>query len=233
MFYKFCTPSRTIRFAFYSCAGVALVRTDRARRRCMLLSIICDSHWPAFLNKGPFASTIAIQEFKKQFRAKSGVAWEERKGMVARKGGCFILAVGLLLLLMFASGKYTWLGRHFNAIGMLDTGWFQRVTERDFSGEDEEKEEKPSSSENTEEKGKEPAVVAECSLSMPLQVSRLRKPRKSCPWRLYLRNFANSFSTPGRKSSQVHSMLHCWYFCLSAWLTLRCHLWTMMRTNYR
>ncbi|PFH54702.1 hypothetical protein AMATHDRAFT_52452 [Amanita thiersii Skay4041] len=45
--------------------------------------------------KGPFTSQIAVTEFKKQFRSKTGVAWEQRVGMTARKG------------------KYVWLERDF------------------------------------------------------------------------------------------------------------------------
>ncbi|KAG1865517.1 poly polymerase catalytic domain-containing protein [Suillus subalutaceus] len=45
--------------------------------------------------KGPWPSSSAIIEFKKQFKSKSGVAWPQRFGMVAAKG------------------KYTWLERVF------------------------------------------------------------------------------------------------------------------------
>ncbi|KIJ68826.1 hypothetical protein HYDPIDRAFT_147452 [Hydnomerulius pinastri MD-312] len=45
--------------------------------------------------KGPWSSSMAVNEFKKQFRAKTGVAWEQRHGMTAGKG------------------KYTWLERSF------------------------------------------------------------------------------------------------------------------------
>ncbi|KAG2129775.1 poly polymerase catalytic domain-containing protein [Suillus clintonianus] len=45
--------------------------------------------------KGPWPSVSAINEFKKQFKSKSGVAWPQRFGMVAAKG------------------KYTWLERAF------------------------------------------------------------------------------------------------------------------------
>ncbi|CAL1697247.1 unnamed protein product [Somion occarium] len=36
--------------------------------------------------KGPFAASLAVSEFKKQFKAKAGVNWEQRHGMVPRKG---------------------------------------------------------------------------------------------------------------------------------------------------
>ncbi|KIY45292.1 PARP-domain-containing protein, partial [Fistulina hepatica ATCC 64428] len=49
-----------------------------------------------FKARGPFPSEVAIGEFKKQFRAKTSVAWEMRVGMVAKKG------------------KYTWLERDFS-----------------------------------------------------------------------------------------------------------------------
>ncbi|CUA75523.1 poly [Rhizoctonia solani] len=47
--------------------------------------------------KGPFAAKQAIQEFKKQFKSKTGANWEDRKTMVPKKG------------------KYTWLERDFEA----------------------------------------------------------------------------------------------------------------------
>ncbi|KAJ7642302.1 PARP-domain-containing protein [Mycena rosella] len=45
--------------------------------------------------KGPFPGPKAILEFKKQFKAKAAVNWEDRVGMIAR------------------SGKYTWLERDY------------------------------------------------------------------------------------------------------------------------
>ncbi|KAL4247742.1 Poly [ADP-ribose] polymerase [Abortiporus biennis] len=45
--------------------------------------------------KGPFPSSAAVSEFKKQFKAKTATDWENRHGMVAKKG------------------KYTWLERDF------------------------------------------------------------------------------------------------------------------------
>ncbi|KAI0063109.1 PARP-domain-containing protein [Artomyces pyxidatus] len=45
--------------------------------------------------KGPFSASQAVNEFKKQFKAKAGTAWEQRKSMVAKKG------------------KYMWLERVF------------------------------------------------------------------------------------------------------------------------
>ncbi|KAF9229724.1 PARP-domain-containing protein [Gyrodon lividus] len=45
--------------------------------------------------KGPWPSSTAVNEFKKQFRSKTGVAWENRHGMTAAKG------------------KYHWLERSF------------------------------------------------------------------------------------------------------------------------
>ncbi|KAJ3905195.1 PARP-domain-containing protein [Lentinula edodes] len=41
--------------------------------------------------KGPFTSAQAINEFKKQFKAKSGVDWESRVGMEPKKGKYFFL----------------------------------------------------------------------------------------------------------------------------------------------
>ncbi|KAG7090734.1 hypothetical protein E1B28_009824 [Marasmius oreades] len=46
--------------------------------------------------KGPFPASAAISEFKKQFKSKAGVNWEDRVGMVAKKG------------------KYTWLERDYD-----------------------------------------------------------------------------------------------------------------------
>ncbi|KAF8954823.1 poly polymerase catalytic domain-containing protein [Flammula alnicola] len=46
--------------------------------------------------KGSWASSVAISEFKKQFKSKTACAWEVRHGMVPRKG------------------KYTWLERDYN-----------------------------------------------------------------------------------------------------------------------
>ncbi|THH11380.1 hypothetical protein EW145_g694 [Phellinidium pouzarii] len=54
--------------------------------------------------KGPWAPGQAINEFKKQFRSKTGTAWEQRHGMVARPG------------------KYTWLERDFETSGKDDRG---------------------------------------------------------------------------------------------------------------
>ncbi|KAF7340130.1 Poly [ADP-ribose] polymerase [Mycena venus] len=45
--------------------------------------------------KGPWPAGAAINEFKKQFKAKAAVNWEDRVGMVAK------------------SGKYTWLERDY------------------------------------------------------------------------------------------------------------------------
>ncbi|EEB90463.1 hypothetical protein MPER_11327 [Moniliophthora perniciosa FA553] len=46
--------------------------------------------------KGPWPAASAISQFKSQFKAKAGVNWENRIGMVARKG------------------KYTWLERDYD-----------------------------------------------------------------------------------------------------------------------
>ncbi|THH26583.1 hypothetical protein EUX98_g7607 [Antrodiella citrinella] len=45
--------------------------------------------------KGPFSSSVAVAEFKKQFKAKTSTNWEQRHGMATKKG------------------KYTWLERDF------------------------------------------------------------------------------------------------------------------------
>jgi poly [ADP-ribose] polymerase 2/3/4 len=36
--------------------------------------------------KGPFGSSTAISEFKKQFKAKTATDWDSRVGMTAKKG---------------------------------------------------------------------------------------------------------------------------------------------------
>ncbi|KAI0353197.1 PARP-domain-containing protein [Trametes cingulata] len=46
--------------------------------------------------KGPFAPGVAVNEFKKQFKAKAGVDWERRVGMAPKKG------------------KYVWLERAYD-----------------------------------------------------------------------------------------------------------------------
>ncbi|KLO20418.1 PARP-domain-containing protein [Schizopora paradoxa] len=48
--------------------------------------------------KGPWSTTQAINEFKKQFRSKTGISWEMRKDVVANTP---------------RAGKYTWLERDF------------------------------------------------------------------------------------------------------------------------
>ncbi|KAG9223226.1 hypothetical protein CCMSSC00406_0000085 [Pleurotus cornucopiae] len=41
--------------------------------------------------KGPWDAASAVRQFKSQFRAKAGVAWEDRVGMVAKKGDTYDL----------------------------------------------------------------------------------------------------------------------------------------------
>ncbi|KAJ3973280.1 PARP-domain-containing protein [Lentinula raphanica] len=41
--------------------------------------------------KGPFSASVAVSEFKKQFKAKAGVTWENRIGMEPKKGKYFFL----------------------------------------------------------------------------------------------------------------------------------------------
>lgn len=48
-----------------------------------------------FTSQGPWAAATAINEFKKQFKAKTAADWASRKTMVAK------------------SGKYMWLERDF------------------------------------------------------------------------------------------------------------------------
>ncbi|KAG6857651.1 hypothetical protein H0H87_010220 [Tephrocybe sp. NHM501043] len=74
--------------------------------------------------KGPWAPQIAINEFKKQFKAKAAVNWEDRVGMVPKKG------------------KYTWL-------------------ERDYSDEDDSKDEKTDN--------KQPAAIPDSKLDSEVQ----------------------------------------------------------------
>ena len=49
-------------------------------------------------------------EFKKQFKAKAGVNWEDRQGMTAKKGGPLSFFILSGILLWSAPGKYMWLG---------------------------------------------------------------------------------------------------------------------------
>ncbi|KAI0694469.1 poly polymerase catalytic domain-containing protein [Cerioporus squamosus] len=50
----------------------------------------------AFQTKGPWPPATAVQEFKKQFKAKTATAWEDRVGMVQKKG------------------KYVWIERSYD-----------------------------------------------------------------------------------------------------------------------
>ncbi|KIK70344.1 hypothetical protein GYMLUDRAFT_183864 [Collybiopsis luxurians FD-317 M1] len=43
------------------------------------------------MTKGPFPASTAINEFKKQFKAKAGVPWESRHGMEPQKGKYFFI----------------------------------------------------------------------------------------------------------------------------------------------
>ncbi len=60
--------------------------------------------------KGPFPAAIAVSEFKKQFKAKSGTNWENRHGMVAKKGEAPTSHILNSLDNLYVVGKYTWLG---------------------------------------------------------------------------------------------------------------------------
>ncbi|KAI3622559.1 poly-ribose polymerase [Moniliophthora roreri] len=66
--------------------------------------------------KGPWPAASAIGQFKSQFKAKSGVNWEDRVGMVAKKG------------------KYTWLGACFSNLRAFIVAHV--IIERDYDNED-------------------------------------------------------------------------------------------------
>jgi poly [ADP-ribose] polymerase len=72
--------------------------------------VVVSTLLPFFLTQGPWPSAMAIKEFKKQFRAKAGIAWEQRHGMVAQKGEPVVHFQGTLFLFSI-SGKYTYLGK--------------------------------------------------------------------------------------------------------------------------
>jgi predicted DNA-binding WGR domain protein len=61
--------------------------------------------------KGPWDPATAVQEFKKQFKAKAGVDWTNKKGMTAKKGQHWYLHFPIHILIHF-TGKYTWLGKY-------------------------------------------------------------------------------------------------------------------------
>lgn len=53
------------------------VRTQRVDSRSSANGVI---------TKGPWPPSMAVNEFKKQFKAKAGVDWEQRVGMAPKKG---------------------------------------------------------------------------------------------------------------------------------------------------
>lgn len=82
--------------------------------------------------QGPFASSVAVNEFKKQFKAKAGTNWENRVGMVAGKG------------------KYTWLGASRNHKHISQPSLNDHL-ERSFE-DDKDKDEEPSAKGKGKEK---------------------------------------------------------------------------------
>jgi poly [ADP-ribose] polymerase len=54
--------------------------------------------------KGPFPTSVAIAEFKKQFKAKAATDWENRVGMTAKKGKYFWIGECSRLMLMCCIG---------------------------------------------------------------------------------------------------------------------------------
>ncbi|KAF8917575.1 PARP-domain-containing protein [Mucidula mucida] len=67
--------------------ALQLLHPISSTSQCMLFT-----HWGRVgesgqkQEKGPFSPTQAVAEFKKQFKAKAGVEWEKRVGMVPKKG---------------------------------------------------------------------------------------------------------------------------------------------------
>ena len=74
------------------CPGVAVHSLGKSRRDWAISekgtfpSLPHELALISFTYQGPWPVVIAINEFKKQFRAKAGVAWENRVGMIPQKG---------------------------------------------------------------------------------------------------------------------------------------------------
>ncbi|TFK76676.1 PARP-domain-containing protein [Pluteus cervinus] len=71
-------------------------------------------------NKGPWGPAQAVLEFKKQFKAKAGVNWEQRVGMMPK------------------AGKYTWLERDYGDEGEDED---EESAEKENNGKEKKKEE--------------------------------------------------------------------------------------------
>ena len=82
---NYCILSAATNNATCTPVGVGQVRVDSLKPKQLLLS---PAVFYSYLNfsQGPWDQSMAVNEFKKQFRAKAGVAWEARVGMVAKKG---------------------------------------------------------------------------------------------------------------------------------------------------
>lgn len=83
--------------------------------------------------QGPFPPSVAVSEFKKQFKAKAATDWEKRHNMVAKKG------------------KYTWIGMSSTHEHIHVRADLTRLIERSF--EDDEKDD--DKGESSKDKGKE------------------------------------------------------------------------------
>ena len=83
MFCSSCTPLEIPRPAQCSHVGAASARMARLKAKYVFLRSF---HSILMLSKGPFPPAQAVNEFKKQFKSKAAVSWENRKGMTAKKG---------------------------------------------------------------------------------------------------------------------------------------------------
>ena len=101
------------------------------------LSIHVETNPPT---QGPFSPSIAVSEFKKQFKAKAATDWEKRHGMIAKKG------------------KYTWIGTSMRVFIHV-AGYMADITalyiERSFEDDDKEDDKGTSSKDKGKEKEKE------------------------------------------------------------------------------
>jgi hypothetical protein len=52
----------------------------------MILPSVCGKFLISIVFKGPWPPATAVNEFKKQFRAKTSTDWANKKGMTAKKG---------------------------------------------------------------------------------------------------------------------------------------------------
>ncbi len=125
----------------------------------------------AYQTKGPWPPARAIQEFKKQFKAKTATDWENRVGMVQKKGACeWLYALRCACAESGRAGKYVWI-------------------ERSYDDEDEAEEDKKAGSSS-----KEDEKIPDSTLPSEIQVRMLSFSAISCT-DLLRRLYASSSST--------------------------------------